>query len=226
MSNIIAQVYTLTTSVNLLFNYLRQVKLQLYKIYRELNLPSTTEKILNTAMDCFFQHGYGAANISMVSRYVGISRVTIHKQFKSKELLFRAVVEQHFQQNNLLLDEYRLSEEDFWLETQALIINRCEGIFDNVASSLIRADLLHAGQAYCKDLIQAEENLVKKCIQSRIEKEVTAKRLTLSNIDMSPAKLAEMIYFAPFGITVSVSGNDITLFVKNIITIFKASTKP
>ena len=74
-------------------------------------------------MDCFFQHGYGAANISMVSRYVGISRVTIHKQFKSKELLFRAVVEQHFQQNNLLLDEYKLSEEDFWLETQALIIN-------------------------------------------------------------------------------------------------------
>ncbi len=198
----------------------------MYKKYREFDLPSTTEKILDTAMECFFQHGYGAANISMVSRYAGISRVTIHKQFKSKELLFRAVVEQHFQQNNLLIAHYTQSEQDFWQETQALTIQRCEGIFDNVASSLIRADLLHAGQAFCKDLLQAEENLIKQCIQSRIEKEVSAKRLTLNKIDMSAAKLADMIYFAPFGITVSVSENDISLFVKNIITIFKASTLP
>jgi AcrR family transcriptional regulator len=177
-------------------------------------------------MDCFFQHGYGAANISMVSRYAGISRVTIHKQFKSKELLFRAVVEQHFQQNNQLIDNYKLSDKDFWLETQALTIQRCEGLFNDVASNLIRSDLIHAGQAFCKDLLQEEENLIKQCIQSRIEKEVTAKRLTLSKVEMSAAKLAEMIYFSPFGITVSVSENDITLFVKNLITIFQASTQP
>jgi AcrR family transcriptional regulator len=189
-------------------------------------LPSTTEKILQTAMDCFFQHGYCATNISMVSRYVGISRVTIHKQFKSKEQLFRAVVEQHFKQNSALINSYTLSEEHFWQETQTLIIQRCEGLFDNVTSSLIRADLLHAGQAYCKDLILAEENLVKKNIQLRIDKEVLAKRLTLTKIDMCSEKLAEAIFLAPFGITVSVAENDIVRFVKSLIAIFKASTLP
>ena len=121
-------------------------------------MPSTTDKILNAAMDCFFQHGYDTANISMVSRYAGISRVTIHKQFKSKELLFRAVVEKHFQQHNILISVYSKSEINFWQETKVLTIQRCEGLFNHVSSSLVRANLIHAGQAFCKDLIQAEES--------------------------------------------------------------------
>lgn len=177
-------------------------------------------------MECFFQHGYETANISMVSRYAGISRVTIHKQFQSKELLFRAVVEKHFQQNNTLISDYCASEKNFWQETQALIIKRCEGLFNDVTSSLVRANLLHAGQAFCKDLIQAEENLVKKSIQARIEQEVSAKRLTLNKINLSAEVLAETLHFAPFGITISVSEQNNVSFVKNLMSVFKASTAP
>ncbi len=195
-------------------------------LIREHNLPSTTDKILNTAMDCFFQHGYDTANISMVSRYAGISRVTIHKQFKSKEILFRAVVEQHFQQHNVLIDSYSSSKKDFWQDTHALIIQRCEGLFNDVSSSLVRADLLHAGQAFCKDLIQAEEDLIKASIQARIEKEIAANRLTLSRIKLSAEALAETLHFAPFGITISVSDKNNITFVKNLMAIFKASTSP
>ncbi|TWX67031.1 TetR/AcrR family transcriptional regulator [Colwellia sp. C1TZA3] len=189
-------------------------------------MPSTTDKILNTAMDCFFQHGYDTANISMVSRYAGISRVTIHKQFKSKELLFRAVVEKHFQQHNVLINIYSKSEINFWQETRVLIIQRCEGLFNHVSSSLVRANLLHAGQAFCKDLIQAEEGLIKNSIQLRIEKEISSNRLTLSKIDLSASALAEILHFAPFGITVSVSDQNNTTFVENLMAVFKASTSP
>ncbi len=177
-------------------------------------------------MECFFQHGYGTSNISMVSRYAGISRVTIHKQFKSKEVLFRAVVEQHFQQNNILIDRYIVSEVNFWQETNTLIIQRCEGLFNDVSSSLIRADLLHAGQEFCKDLIEKEENLIKKSIQTRIEKEVAAKRLNLSKVMLSAEALAEALHFAPFGITVSVSAQNNIAFVNNLMAIFKAATSP
>jgi AcrR family transcriptional regulator len=187
-------------------------------------LPSTTEKILDTAMDCFFQHGYSTANISMVSRHAGISRVTIHKQFKSKEVLFRAVVEKHFQQYNSLVNNYCISKENFWPETQALIIQRCEGFFNDISSNLVRADLLHAGQAYCKDLIKNEEKLVKDSIKARIEQEVLANRLTLTRIDLTADQLAETLHFAPFGITVSVSEKDDIAFVENLMAIFKAST--
>lgn len=187
-------------------------------------MPSTTEKILDTAMDCFFQYGYGAANISMVSRHAGVSRVTIHKQFKSKEVLFRAVVNKHFQQYNTLIDDYRISEINFWSETQALIIQRCEGFFNDISSNLVRADLLHAGQAYCKDLIQNEENLVKESIQLRIEKEIVAQRLTLKSVNLSAGQLAEALHFAPFGITVSVSDKDDVAFVESLMAVFKAAT--
>mgnify|MGYP003669176641 CR=1 FL=1 len=187
-------------------------------------MPSTTDKILNTAMDCFFQHGYDTSNISMVSRYAGISRVTIHKQFKSKEVLFRAVVEKHFQQHNILINIYSKSEKNFWLETQDLIIQRCEGLFNDVSSSLVRSDLIHAGQAFCKDIIQAEESLIKTSIRSRIEKEIDANRLTLRKVGLTAEQLAEALHFAPFGITVSVSEQNNTAFVENLMAVFKAST--
>lgn len=187
-------------------------------------MPSTTEKILDTAMDCFFQYGYCTANISMVSRHAGISRVTIHKQFKSKEVLFRAVVEKHFLQYNSLIDNYRISEQDFWTDTQELIIQRCEGFFNDIASNLVRADLLHAGQAYCKDLIQNEENLVKESIRLRLEREISANRMTLSKVKLSTGQLAEALHFAPFGITVSVSEQNNIIFVENLMKVFKAAT--
>ncbi len=177
-------------------------------------------------MECFFQHGYSTANISMVSRHAGISRVTIHKQFKSKEVLFRAVVEQYFQQTNILINAYTSSEGSFWQETQALITQRCEGLFNNVSSSLVRADLLHAGQAFCRDLIAEKEDLIIKSIQSRIEQEIAANRLTLSKINLSSETLAQTLHFAPFGITVSVSEQSNTAFVENLISIFQASTMP
>lgn len=175
-------------------------------------------------MECFFQHGYDTANVSMISRYAGISRVTIHKQFTSKELLFRAVVKKHFQLHHALLTQYGQSKTNFWQDTQALIIERCEGLFNDVSSNLVRANLIHAGQAYCSDLLAAEEQLVKNFIQARIEHEISAKRLTLSRVNLSAIALAEAIHFAPFGITVAVSNQDNCAFVANLMKIFKAAT--
>ena len=216
----------MTTIVNLLFVVTDHVTILLSVILREHTLQSTTEKILNTATECFFQHGYDTANISMVSRYAGISRVTIHKQFTSKKVLFRAVVEQHFQQHNILINSYSKSENDFWQDTYELIMKRCEGLFNDVSSSLVRANLLHAGHAFCKDLIQAEEAIIKKSIQSRIEKEISENRLTLTRVNLSAEALAETLHFAPFGITISVSNLDNEMFVKNLMSVFKASTLP
>ena len=187
-------------------------------------MSSTTDKILNIAMECFFQHGYDTANISMVSRYAGISRVTIHKQFQSKELLFRAVVEKHFQQHNIQLEKYSKSEANFWQETKDLILQRCEGLFNDVSSSLIRANLLHAVHALCKDLIQAEEGSIKNSIRSRIEKEISANRLTLNKVGLSTDELANTLHYAPFGITTAVSNQNITAFVENLMAVFKAAT--
>ena len=70
----------------------------------------------------------------MIARYAEISRVTIHKQFKSKEALFRAVVEKHINENNVLLEKYTQSIGDFWAETEAFTLGRCGELFEEISS--------------------------------------------------------------------------------------------
>lgn len=187
-------------------------------------LPNSREKILTSATECFFQHGYAAANISMISRYVKISRVTIHKQFKSKEALFRAVVEKHITENHERLRHYEQSSGDFWAETQAFTLERCGGLFDEVSSTLIRTDLLHAGQTYCEDIIQEMECKVRECIKYRILKELDENRMTLDKIAISVEEFSRIIESAPFGLAISSIEQDNQAFVKNIMKVFKAST--
>ena len=187
-------------------------------------MPTSRDKILTSALDCFFQHGYSAANISMISRYADISRVTIHKQFKSKEDLFRSVVESYIQSNQEKLNTFSDSTGDFWFEAQELTIDRCRGLFDEITSSVIRTDLLHAGQSYCSDIIQANEQLVRGILTQRILTEIENDRMTLAKIDISAEQLARLIESAPLGLALSSEGESNQAFVQQLMKVFKAST--
>ncbi len=175
-------------------------------------------------MECFFQHGYAAANISMIARYAGISRVTIHKQFKSKQTLFHAVVENHIAKSNEQLEYYKHSTGDFWSETESLTLERCGGLFDEISSAFIRTDLLHAGQAYCQDIIQKSELQVRESIKLRVAKELNENRMTLSKIGISIEEFSKIIESSPFGLAFSSLEEDNQVFIKHIMKVFKAST--
>ena len=187
-------------------------------------MSKTKEKILITATECFFQHGYAATNISMVSRYSGVSRVTIHKQCKSKESLFRAVIEKYITDNSKRLTLYTHSTSDFWSETEAFIIARCGGLFKEISSALIRSDLLHAGQNYCQDIIQENEIKVRSAINYRMAKEIDSARLTLERISMSSEEFSRIIESAPLGLALSSIEEDHPTFVSQLMKVFKAST--
>lgn len=189
-----------------------------------LILLSSTEKILISATECFFQHGYSAANISMIGRHADISRVTIHKQFKSKEVLFRAVVEKYIQDNHTLLAQYTQSTNDFWADTESFLLNRCKGLFDEISSIMIRTDLLHAGQSYCSDIMEENETRVCNSIAIRVTQEIAANRITLHKINISVSAFAHLIETAPFGIALSNLNEDNSEYIKNILKLFKAST--
>lgn len=189
-----------------------------------LDLLSSKEKILNSATECFFQHGYAAANISMIGRYAGVSRVTIHKKFKSKEELFRSVIEKYIAEKNEFLERYTHSKGDFWLETESFTLERCNGLFEEISSVLVRTDLLHAGQSYCQDIIHENELEVREAIKLRIVDELAEKRMTLSEISMSIEEFARVIESAPFGLAISSVEEDNLAFVKHLMKIFKAST--
>ncbi|MBU2869858.1 TetR/AcrR family transcriptional regulator [Colwellia sp. E2M01] len=185
---------------------------------------SSTEKILSSAKECFFQHGYSAANITMIAKYADISRVTIHKQFTSKEILFRAVVEQYIQENLTLLEQYALSINDFWSDTEDFLLQRCGGLFDEIPSAVIRSDLLHAGQSYCQDIIQENELRVRENIDHRISQELAAKRMTLEHINISQQEFSRVIETAPFGLALSTLNEDNKSYVKSLMKVYKAAT--
>lgn len=184
----------------------------------------STETILKTATDCFFQQGYNAVNITTISRIAGISRVTIHKQFNSKKELFRGVVINYFAQNKELVINYSKSENDFWQETESLLLKRCEGVFDRVTSTLTRSELIHCAQAYCKDIIDSEEAAEVALIEKRLLKEIEANRLSLKQIEITPFDFARLIEAIPKGVAVSSFESESQRFISHSLRLYKFAT--
>lgn len=184
---------------------------------------STIDKIVNAARECFFQHGYSAANVSLICRYAGISRATIYKSFSSKETIFRAVVQSHIEEKHAFLEQYELSTKDFWLDTEQLILDRCQGIFDDIPNATIRSELVHAGKTLCTDIVLAEKSALKDSITKRLITEIKAQRISLDKAKISSDEFAQLIETVPFGIVLSSMDDNSRVIIKNMFNVFKAS---
>lgn len=55
--------------------------------------PSTSERIVGSALNLFFTHGYSQTSVAMIARDVGISNSAFYRHFKSKEAVLFAVLE-------------------------------------------------------------------------------------------------------------------------------------
>ena len=188
-------------------------------------MPKSVEMLVEAAQKCFFQHGYSASNVSLIGRYADISRATIYKNFSSKEDLFRAVVQRHIDSNQEALQDYVVSENEFWDDTEALIAGRCSGLFDDIPSNLIRTELIHAGQSHCEDIIQSEVNKVQGIIKDRIEKETALGRLSIEGVGMNAEAFAKVIESIPLGVAFSSYEENNLEIIMNMFRVFRASTK-
>lgn len=186
-------------------------------------MSKSVDKIILAAQECFYQHGYSAANVSLIGRYASISRATIYKNFDSKEALFRAVVEEHIAQNNVALSEYSDSEGDFWQETEAFIFGRCEGLFEEIPNAVIRSELIHTCQMFCHDLLLTNQYSVEEAITKRLEQEVQQGKLSLDKMNITIEGFAKVIESAPIGIALSNIDDTSVSLIKNMFRIFKAS---
>ena len=133
-------------------------------------------------------------------------------------------MEKHIDENNILLENYTQSTCDFWGETEILILSRCGELFEEISSPLVRADLLHAGQSFCQDIMQENEIKAREIIALRIKKELTDKRMTLSKINLSVEELSQVMESAPLGLVLSSLEEDNPVYVYHLMKIFKAST--
>lgn len=52
-----------------------------------------TDQILKAATELFFAYGYGGTSIEAVAAAAGVSKVTVYKRFKNKDILFQNSIE-------------------------------------------------------------------------------------------------------------------------------------
>ncbi|WP_158972565.1 TetR/AcrR family transcriptional regulator [Paraglaciecola sp. L3A3] len=150
----------------------------------------STKKIFETAQQCFIQYGYTAASIAMISRYSNVSRVTIHKQFSSKEALFRAFIENYLLEKDSQIQAYIHSTGMFWDDTNDFLTQRCTEVFDNIPNAMIKSDLIHAGQTLCADLIEQNRVKTKQAIQSKLNQAIEKKQVSLNRIGLTIEEFA------------------------------------
>lgn len=185
----------------------------------------STRKIFDTAKECFFQHGYSAASIAMISRYSKISRVTIHKQFSSKEVLFRATLENYLLEKDIEIQEYTNKPGLFWADTYEFLSRRCNEVFDNIPNAMIKSDLIYAGHTHCNDLLQIKRSKTRFAIQTKLQLAINNGQLCLKKIGLSCEELASNIEHLAEGIMLSSSTNDPKHVVKTTLHIYEVASK-
>ncbi|QOL25320.1 TetR/AcrR family transcriptional regulator [Thalassotalea sp. LPB0316] len=154
---------------------------------------TSTIKILNAAKHCFYQHGYSATTISMISKYADISRVTIHKQFCSKEQIFRQVLNQYtadmLEQSAIMLKE----KHGCWQKIEALLTKWGDEIFKEIGDEIIRNDLIYSAKKYCKnELLEMREA---KCsiIEQLLNQGIKDGSVCLEKLAMQASEVAYLI---------------------------------
>ncbi|MCF2947387.1 TetR/AcrR family transcriptional regulator [Paraglaciecola aquimarina] len=184
----------------------------------------STQKIFETAKQCFFQHGYSASSIAMISRYSKVSRVTIHKQFSSKEDLFRAFIENFLLEKDTEIQAYINSPGMFWDDTSRFLAKRCTEVFDNIPSTIIKADLIHAGQTYCADLIDKNRVKTRHAIGVKLQQAIDQQQVCLAKIGLVVEDFAANIESVAESIMLSSAIQDSRQTLQKTLDVYKVAS--
>lgn len=188
-------------------------------------MSDTKNKIINAASQCFFQHGYTAASIAMISRYADLSRVTIHKHFCNKEDLFRQVVIDYMHCTEINLHEYQHSQKPFWPATKELLLKKCEKVFEEVNSPLVKSDLINAVQRCCQDIIDKRRLQAHTAIAKSTAKAIKNNELCLKELAMTELEFAKTLHQAAENFVMSTLTTSTEQSFINLLSVFMAATK-
>lgn len=185
----------------------------------------TQKHILLLARSCFFQHGYKASNMSMISQYAGFSRATIHKYFKNKDHVFRSVCRQIQQQSNEacapLLDR---KAEPCWQRIGLALEVWLKPTFEEVNDQLILRDLKFHAQSVAEDIFNEAHEDLHHLIQALIDQGLEQKLITLKALNMDSSMLSHLIVAGMDGLRSHFECQEVQKGVQHLLTVFKQAT--
>ncbi|MBW8191725.1 TetR/AcrR family transcriptional regulator; helix-turn-helix transcriptional regulator [Neiella marina] len=154
---------------------------------------ASTKTILNAARQCLFQHGYSASSIAMISRYAGISRVTIHKQFGSKEQLLRALVRQEHHDHYSKLASFVEAHDDVWQQLEAMLLDWGRPLFEEITDQLVMSDLVKSCSDLCQDIFDAHAEVITEFVVAVLKRAELEQKIDFALQPLTPEEFADML---------------------------------
>lgn len=186
----------------------------------------TQKHILLLARSCFFQHGYKASNMSMISQYAGFSRATIHKYFKNKDHVFRSVCRQIQQQSNEacapLLEDV---SSPCWQRISLALQVWLKPTFEEVSDQIILRDLKFHAQSVAEDIFNEAHEDLHQLIQALIDQGIEQNHIRLDVLNMDSSMLSHLIVAGMDGLRSHLESQDVQTGVLHLLTIFQAATQ-
>jgi AcrR family transcriptional regulator len=188
---------------------------------------NTKQEITELALKCFSQFGFSKTTMSLISEYTGYSRVTVHKHFKNKMILFRSVV-QLCMKNSISEADNRMLEIQLnnpWDIIEEYLMAIGKKVFENVHDDYVLKNLHSAINEMAKDIVNAKQKITLKFIQEALERGVKENLIALEPIHTTPEELAYLLDYSYFGIMRNASVQEIPNHVHRLIGVYRMATR-
>ncbi len=187
---------------------------------------STQQQILDGARKCFFQHGYKASNMSLISQYAGFSRVTLHKHFKNKDLVFRAVCNEYQEKCHQSCFPIVKANLNCWDAIAQSMGVWSKSIFEEVNDRLVYKDLHYHAQQVAEDIFLDAHLKLESVLCQLIKAGVEKKEISLTKMQLSDQQFAKIIISSMNGINTNTQPELIRETTDQVLNIFRLASEP
>ena len=186
----------------------------------------TQQKIIDGARTCFFKHGFRASNMSLISQYAGFSRVTLHKHFKNKDRVFRAVCSDYQTRCNRDCQVILAQQDSCWVMIEQVTATWSKSAFDEVHEDKILRELLFEASQVAPDIFEEARRDLEQMLQGILDDGVTASQISLQACQLSSPQLAAIIVASINGIRNNFPREQILQTSHQLIELYRLATKP
>ena len=163
---------------------------------------ATRLALLEAALEEFSAFGFRRTSMESVARRAGVSRATLYLYWKSKDALFRDLVEQtHEDQVAAMELVYAEEPGDFEHRLLAMLEARFLRFIELTSASPHAAELFDLHGRLCGDVALASQEKSEKLIAKLVRNAVASGEADLSAAGLSPARVASVIFDCAHGAT-------------------------
>ena len=161
---------------------------------------ATRVALLEAALEEFSAFGFRRTSMESVARRAGVSRATLYLYWKSKDALFRDLVEQTHE-DQVAAMEFVYAEEpgDFERRLLAMLEARFLRFIELTSASPHAAELFDLHGRLCGDVALASQERSEKLIAKLVRNAVNSGEADLSAAGLSPARVASVIFDCAHG---------------------------